>query len=138
MRRHAILIVAGILAACAGPSGGARPGPERTAAVKLPPQVPPVELGHRPPNTHITSQNMPFFDRVVYCEWATRGHDTMPKGPAYEMCVENQAHYLGVMAQAIDARTFSDAAIVRCAKETRSAYKGMWYCLNGQDFLGER
>lgn len=137
MRRYAILIISGMLTACAA-RGGAPPKPAREVTIKLPPQIPPVEFGRRPPHTHITSQNMPYFDRVAYCEWATRGHDTMFKGPAYETCIDDQGHYRRIMAQTIDARKFSDDAIVRCAKETRSAYKGMWYCLNGQDFLGER
>jgi hypothetical protein len=98
------------------------------------PQIPPVELGRRRPNTRLTSANMPFFDTVTYCEHTTRKIDKIPKGPAYETCVEDQAHYRIVIGQAIDARQFKDTLVTDCAKASRTAYQGMWYCMNGQLF----
>jgi hypothetical protein len=98
------------------------------------PQIPPVEFGRRPVNARITGENMPFFDTVTYCELTTRKSDTMWRGPVYEQCVEDQAHYKEILAQMIDARKFEDSMIVACAKASRTAYQGMWYCLNGQEF----
>lgn len=77
---------------------------------------------------------MPYFDTVKYCEITTRKHDTRYKGPVYEQCAEDQAHTRSILAQAIDAKKFHDADIIRCAKASHTAYQGEWYCLNGQDF----
>jgi hypothetical protein len=98
------------------------------------PQIPQVEFGKRPPNTPMTSDNMPFFDTVTYCELKTRKIDKIYKGPAYESCVEDQAHYRIVLGEAINASQFKDAQINRCAAASRTAYQGMWFCLNGQLF----
>lgn len=82
----------------------------------------------------MTSANMPFFDTVTYCGLATRKVDKIPKGPAYEGCVEDQAHYRIVIGEAIDAHQFRDTLVTHCAKASRTAYQGMWYCMNGQLF----
>jgi hypothetical protein len=82
----------------------------------------------------MTSENMPFFDTVTYCEQTTRKSDKIPKGPAYEACVEDQAHYRIVISDAVTARQFKEAVIIHCAKASRTAYQGMWYCMNGQLF----
>lgn len=82
----------------------------------------------------MTSDNMPFFDTVTYCELTTRKRDKIHKGPAYEACVEDEAHYRIVIGDAINAGQFKEAVINRCAKASRAAYQGMWYCMNGQLF----
>ncbi len=82
----------------------------------------------------MTSDNMPFFDAVTYCELTTRKTDKVYKGPAYEACVEDQAHYRIIIGDAIDSSQFKEPAIIRCAKASRTAYQGMWYCMNGQFF----
>ncbi len=107
-----------------------------TAAAQPQPveQIVPVELGRRPPNTRMTSRNMPFFDTVTYCLLTTRKTDTMVKGPAYEACVELQDHTRSVIGEAIDAKKFDEADIVRCAKASHTAYQGMWYCMNRQPY----
>jgi len=135
VRYHAILLAAALLTACGGPSR--QPAPNASAsAEQLPttPQIPPVEFGKRPPGTRITSGNMPYFDTVKYCEWATRGKDTIPKGPLYEQCIADQASTHEILEKAIDGKKFTDAKIVHCAKATRSAYHGMWYCLWDQPY----
>jgi hypothetical protein len=95
-------------------------------------QIVPVEFGRRPPNTRMTSANMPYFDTVTYCLLTTRKTDTMFKGPAYQAGIENQADTRIVVGDAIDANRFAEADIIRCAKESRTAYVGMWYCMNGR------
>ena len=55
----------------------------------------------------------------------------MVKGPAYEACIERQDQARIVIAAAIDADKFAEPDIIRCAKESRTAYIGMWYCMNG-------
>lgn len=82
----------------------------------------------------MTSANMPFFDVVTYCEITTRKHDTRPRGPLYDNCAMNQLHYRSIIGQAIDAKHFKDAKVVQCAKASRTAYEGMWYCMNDQPF----
>ncbi len=79
----------------------------------------------------MTSDNMPLFDTITYCILSTRKTDTMVKGPAYEACIEHQDHVRIVVASAIDAGKFAEADIIRCAKDSRTAYVGMWYCMNG-------
>ncbi|HEY3848056.1 MAG TPA: hypothetical protein VGL95_13195, partial [Acetobacteraceae bacterium] len=118
------------------PTEPSSPDTGTTAATSVitTPQIPPVELGKRPPNTPMTSANMPFFDTVTYCEQTTRKIDRSPKGPAYETCVEDQAHYRIVIGDAVDAGKFKDPFIVHCATASRTAYQGMWYCMNGQLF----
>ena len=129
-----------MLAACGGSQQSPTVQPQ-TAADTTPvtsritaPQNPPVEFGKRPPNTPMTSDNMPFFDTVTYCELTTRKIDKIYKGPAYESCAEDQAHYRIVIGEAINAGQFHEAVVVRCAKASRTAYQGMWYCMNGQLF----
>jgi hypothetical protein len=141
LRTPPILLILAALAACAGPNKTATrqappPAATTTAATSLitGPQIPPVELGRRPRNARMTSANMPFFDTVAYCEHTTRKIDKMPRGPAYEACVEDQAHYRIVIGQAVDARQFKDTAVTNCAKASRTAYQGLWYCMNGQLF----
>ena len=140
MRHRAILFIVAMLAACGGPQKSATkqpPSPADTTPVVsriTTPQIPPVELGNRPPNTPMTRDNMPFFDAVTYCELATGKTDKTYKGPAYEACVEDQAHYRIVIGEAINAAQFLESVVVRCAKASRTAYQGMWYCMNGQLF----
>lgn len=129
-----------MLAACGAPSKTPTPPPppadgsSPVSSTITGPQVPPVEFGKRPPNTPMTSDNMPFFDAVTYCDATTRKTDKVRKGPAYEACVEDQAHYRIVIGDAINASKFKEAVIDRCAKATRTAYQGMWFCINGQLF----
>ena len=138
MRKHAILLTLALLAACSGSQENAKkhPAPPPNAIFtesEIPgPQVPPVEFGHRPPSAPMTSANMPFFDAVTYCEHATRKADKIFKGPHYEACVEDQAHYRIIIGEAIDARRYAEAVIDRCAKASRTAYQGMWFCMNSQ------
>jgi hypothetical protein len=131
------LLVA-VLVACGGPpskttapqsqpAGAAPAATERTIE-----EIVPVEFGRRPPNTPMTSDNMPFFDTVTYCILATRKTDTMVRGPLYEECIEHQDHTRIVLADAIDAAQFKEDDIIRCAKASRTAYVGMWNCLNQQ------
>ena len=82
----------------------------------------------------MTSANMPYFDIVTYCEIATRKHDTALQGPVYDTCAGNQAHYRSIIGAAIDAKRFKEAKVVQCAKASRSAYEGMWYCMNDQPY----
>jgi len=82
----------------------------------------------------MTSANMPFFDIVTYCEVTTRKIDSVPRGPVYENCASNQAHYRSIIGQAIDARQFEADKVVHCAKASRTAYEGMWYCMNDQPY----
>lgn len=82
----------------------------------------------------MTGADMPFFDTVTYCEVTTRKIDSMPQGPAYESCAGNQAHYRSIIGAAIDAKQFKESKVVQCAKASRSAYEGMWYCMNDQPF----
>lgn len=137
MKGRAILIIPALLLGCSH-EPPLKPPPETppTQSAEHPntPQVPPVEFGRRKPNTPMTHDNMPFFDTVTYCVWATRGKDKAVKGPLYEACVEDQGHTKLILGQAIDAQKFKEADMVRCAKASRTAYQGMWYCLNGQDF----
>jgi hypothetical protein len=137
VRNHAIPLIVAMLAACGGPQKSpteeSSPDTGATSMITTP-QIPPVEMGKRPPNTPMTSANMPFFDTVTYCEQTTRKIDKNPKGPAYEACVEDQAHYRIVIGEAVDAGQFKDPLIVHCAKASRTAYQGTWYCMNGQLF----
>jgi hypothetical protein len=140
MRRLAILLVTLMLVGCGSSQKSPAPSPaalanETPVVSRIPgPQVPPVEFGKRPPKTPMSSTNMPFFDAVRYCEATTRKQDKIYKGPAYEACVEDQAHYRIIIGEAIDAGQFQEAAVDRCAKASRSAYQGMWFCMNGQLF----
>ena len=139
MKGHAILVTLALLAGCGRepapkPQTDAAAAPTRSAVHPNTPQVPPVEFGRRPPNTPMTHDNMPFFDTVAYCAWATRGSDKIPKGPHYEQCVEDQGHIKLILSQSIDAQNFKEPDILRCAKASRTAYQGMWFCLNGQEF----
>ena len=137
--RYILIVMLMALAACGGSSrsgsqAAAQSGAPLPKSVIPGPQDPPVELGRRPPNTPMTSGNMPFFDTVAYCERATRKHDTMRKGPLYEQCVEDQAHYRLIIGQGIDAHQFKDNAVTHCAEASRTAYQGAWFCMNGQEF----
>ena len=140
MRHRTILLALSILAACGGPPGATNGKRQQSAAETrstsepATEQIPPVEFGRRPPNTPMTSKNMPLFDTVTYCLLATRGIDRIPKGPAYETCVEDQENYRIVIGEAIDENKFAEDAIVRCAKASRTAYEGLWFCVNEQPF----
>ena len=133
VRHRATLLLVVLLAACSGPSGTQSTPRAKAAAAELP-QIPPVEFGKRPPGTRITSENMPYFDTVKYCEWATRKKDSAFKGPLYEQCVSDQHNTRQLLGKAIDAKKFTDAKIVHCAKASRTAYHGMWYCLWDQPY----
>lgn len=138
--RGKILIVVAMLAACGGPQkstpGQEQPAGGATAVTSMiaGPQIPPVEFGKRAPNAKMTSANMPFFDAVAYCEHATEKSEKVRRGPLYEACVEDQAHYRVVIGDAVDAGQFKEAVVDRCAKASRTAYQGMWYCMNEQAF----
>ena len=135
MRRRAALILAAILAACkAQPSNPGNETDKAKVIIPAPESIVSPEFGKRRPNTRMTSRNMPFFDTVTYCVPATLGTDTMVKGPAYEACIEHQDHTRVEIADAIDANKFDEADIVRCAKGSRTAYVGMWYCMNGRPY----
>ena len=140
MRYWTILLAATVLAACGGPSKTAKhPSVQiivnkQTASFLHIPQIPPVELGKRPPGTPITGNDMPYFDIVTYCEHVTRKDEKLRRGPLYETCAEDQAHYRSIIRQTIAAGTLHDDDIIRCAKATRTAYQGEWFCLNGEPF----
>jgi len=124
-----------VLTACHGqPKAIAANQQAAEPATPAPPmeQIVPVELGKRPPNTRMTSANMPFFDAVTYCLLSTRKTDTMVKGPQYEACIALQEDTRIVIGEAIDANRFDETDIVRCAKASTTAYDGMWYCMNGK------
>ena len=136
MKIRIVPSVLAALAACSSPQKKtaeqqAQPAAATPAAVEQPV---PVEFGRRPPNTPMTSDNMPFFDTVKHCMLTTRQFDTMDKGPAYEACIQIQEHHRLVLADAINAKQFEEADIVRCAKASRTAYQGLWYCLNGKPY----
>lgn len=136
MRKRVTLLIVAVLAACGGPAKKpTEPATQAAAAARpLPPQIPPVEFGKIPPGKPMTSANMPYFDTVKYCEQASRDRDKISRGPHYETCIEDQRHTRLVMGQGIDAKQFKEDVIINCAKATRTAYVGMWYCMNGQDF----
>jgi hypothetical protein len=132
-----ILIIVAVLAACQRPPSDAteRPQPADAAAATPEPateQIPPVLLGRRPPDTPMTSDNMPLFDTVTYCQAAARKVETVTKGPIYAACVQLQEDTRIVVGKAINTGQFDEAVIVRCAKSSRTAYQGMWYCMNGR------
>ncbi|HUN39303.1 MAG TPA: hypothetical protein VMU81_03340 [Acetobacteraceae bacterium] len=135
-----VVLAAVALTACGGPEKMAKAPPLPTVIVRpvithpTTPQIPLVEFGKRPPNTPMTSANMPYFDTVAYCEWSTDKKEKLRRGPLYEACIGDQANYRQVIGSAIDARQFKDSDIVRCAKSSRTAYQGMWYCLNDQPY----
>jgi hypothetical protein len=140
LARLLVLLVGVGLAACGGPEKTAK-APSTPAIIAEPvithpttPQIPPVEFGERPPNTRMTSANMPYFDTVTYCEWSTEKHEKLRRGPLYEACIGDQDNYRQVIGSAIDAKQFKEPDIVRCAKASRTAYQGMWYCLNDQPY----
>jgi len=129
--KNNILLLVTVLAACGGPSKNTT----LPAAVANEPaieEIVPVEFGRRPPNTPMTSDNMPIYDTVTYCILATRKTDTKVMGPQYEECIEQQDHTRMVLADAIDQAKYKEADIIRCAKISHAAYMGMWYCLNEQ------
>jgi hypothetical protein len=138
VRNHIVLLLSAMLVACGGPTNTtterqSQPhGAAQVATKSTIDYIVPVEFGRRPPNTPMTSDNMPFFDTVTYCILATRETDTMVRGPEYEECIEHQDHTRIVLADAIDAAKYKEADIVRCAKASRTAYLGMWYCMNEQ------
>ena len=140
LARVLVVLAALGVAACGGPekTATARRGPTVivTPVITHPttPQIPPVEFGRRPAGTPMTSANMPFFDTVRYCEWSTGKREKLRRGPLYEACIGDQANYRSVIGSAIDARQFKDRDIVRCATASRTAYQGMWYCLNDQPY----
>jgi len=138
MKIGPLLLIVAALAGCrsaATKASGQQPQPQPAGAARASTEQPvPVEFGRRPRNTPMTSDNMPFFDTVKHCMLTTRKIDTVTKGPAYEACVEGQEHTLLVLADAINAGKFDEADIVRCAKASRTAYEGMWYCLNGKPY----
>lgn len=144
MKRGASLLIIGMLAGCVGsPPSSSPAGSGNAASAAAPPpamasQIPPVDLGHRPPHTAMTSANMPFFDIVAYCEVTTRKIDTRPRGPVYETCAINQQHYRSIIGQAIDAKQFKEAKVLQCAKASHTGYDGMWYCMNDQPFSENR
>jgi hypothetical protein len=135
LRCRTLLPVVAMLAACHGqPNETPESRTDGKVATSAPAaqQIVPVEFGRRSPNSRMTSDNMPFFDTVTYCLLTTRKTDTMFKGPAYEACIENQDDTRIVVGDAIDANRFAETDIIRCAKESRTAYVGMWYCMNGR------
>ena len=136
MSNRTILLLLASLAACSAPQKkAAEQPPQPTATTPAPVEQPvPVEFGRRPPNKPMTSDNMPFFDTVKHCMLTTRQVDTMDKGPAYETCIQIQEHNRLVLAEAIDSHKLEEANIIRCAKASRTAYEGMWYCLNGKPY----
>jgi hypothetical protein len=137
VKARIIWLIAAVLVACDGQSKNPTESRAEAKAANPEPaikEVVPVELGRRPPNTPMTSQNMPFFDTVTYCLSTTRKTDTMVKGPAYEQCIELQDHTRIVIGEAIDANEFKEADIVRCAKASHTAYEGMWFCMNGKPY----
>ena len=109
-------------------------GPIKAVSALHGPQLPPVEFGTRPPNTPMTHDNMPYFDTVAYCERTTRRKEKLVRGPLYEDCIADQQVNHDVIADAIDAGKYKEADVVHCAKASRTAYQGMWYCLNQQPF----
>ena len=140
VRNRLILLLVAVLVACGGPSKTiTAPQSQRVGAAPTTTQpsveyIVPAEFGRRPPNTPMTSANMPLFDTVTYCLLKTRKIDTIVMGPLYEACIEHQDHTRIVLADAIDAAKFKEADIIRCAKASHTAYEGMWYCLNGQAY----
>jgi hypothetical protein len=98
------------------------------------PQIPKVEFGKRPKGALMTSNDMPYFDEVTYCEHSTRKQDTMRRGPFYEACVQDQDHYRIIIGDGIDRGQFNDKMVEACATASRTAYQGLWYCMNGQEF----
>lgn len=140
LARLCVLLIGIGLAACGGPAKTAKAPPtlriiaEPVITHPTTPQIPPVEFGKRPPNTRMTSENMPYFDTVTYCQWATDKQEKLRQGPLYEACIGDQDNYRHVIGSAIDAKQFKEADIVRCAKASRTAYEGMWYCLNDQPY----
>jgi len=133
VRYLSLLPVVAVLAACHGrpnvPQGNQTDGKAATSAPAVE-EIIPVEWGKIKPNTRMTSDDMPLFDTITYCILSTRKTDTFVKGPEYEACIEHQDQNRILIASAIDAKKFADASIIRCAKESRTAYVGMWYCLN--------
>jgi hypothetical protein len=124
-----------MLAACGGPAkNAAESQPQAVATKPAVEEMVPVEFGKRPPNTPMTSDNMPLFDTVTYCILATRKTDTKVMGPEYEECIEHQDHTRRVLAEAIDTAKFQEDDIVGCAKASRTAYVGMWSCLNKEPY----
>src|SRR5690348_10913033 len=117
-----------VLAACGGQANKTRQQQSQAAASEPTEEVVPVEFGRRPPNTPMTSDNMPIYDTVTYCLLATRKTDTKVMGPEYEECIEHQDHTRRVLAEAIDTAKFKEPDIIRCAKASRTAYVGEWYC----------
>ena len=138
MRNRTVLFTVMLLAGCHQQPKDVAKGESATQPTVTAPaieQIVPAELGRRPPNTRMTSHNMPYFDTVTYCLVTTRKTDTMVKGPAYEACIELQDSTRIVIGEAIDAKEFQEADIVRCAKASHTAYEGMWYCMNGKPYL---
>lgn len=130
-----ILSAATALAACGGPpKKTTEQQPRAAGASQAVEDIVPAEFGRRPPNTPMTSDNMPLFDTVTWCLLKTRKTDTKVKGPLYEQCIEHQDHTRIVLAEAIDAGKYKEDEIIRCAKASRTAYEGMWLCLNGQEY----
>lgn len=140
MRYWPLLFAAVVLASCSSRSRTAGSPSvhvvvnEQPASLLHIPQIPPVQLGKRPPGVPITRDNMPYFDIVTYCEYVTRGKETLRRGPLYENCAYDQSHYRSIIGETIAAGTLHDKDIIHCAKATRTAYQGEWYCLNGQPF----
>lgn len=107
---------------------------KQTVSMLHVPQVPKVELGKLPPDGRMTRDNMPYFDIVTYCEMTTDKQEKSTRGPLYESCAEDQMHYHDIIGDTVDAGKTASAEVIRCAKATRTAYQGEWYCLNGQEF----
>lgn len=135
-----MVLVAATAAACSGPTGtGHHPSlqvivTKQTESMLHIPQIPPVQLGKVPPGTHIRQDDMPYFGVVAYCEHTTRKQEKLPRGPLYETCADDQMNYRSIIGQTINAGKFQDADIIRCAKASRTAYQGEWFCLNGEPF----
>jgi hypothetical protein len=132
MRKRIILLLVALLASCGGPANKTTEPQSQAGAPNPVEEFVPVEFGRRPPNTPMTSDNMPIYDTVTYCLLATRKTDTKAMGPEYEECIEHQDHTRRVLAEAIDTAKFKEPDIIRCAKASRTAYVGEWYCLNHQ------
>ena len=140
MRNRVTVMILAMLAACDNTAKSTTEQMFLATQLKAPAaqstieQIPPVEFGRRPPNTPMTSDNMPFFDMVTYCDLATRKIDKTKFGPAYEACLEYQDANRVVLSEAIDAKKLDEADIIRCAKASRTAYEGLWFCLNGRSY----
>ena len=140
VRYGAVAPVVAMLAACGGPAETAHKPSEQVIVTKQTvsmlhiPQDPPVELGKIPPawGDHPSQHAVFRYPRLLPADHAQDRQES--KGPAYESCAEDQEAYRSVIGETIDAEKFQNDVIIHCAKATRSAYQGEWYCLNNQEY----